>query len=238
MDYSPLTSVAISETSKAFFDKIFKYNVAQSKPTIVLVAGQSGAGKSKVAKLVKEELKNKGGFIHVDADRMRELIPNNRNFPSEQTQNDAGKLVSALRNLATDSHFNIIEEGTFRDSESVRSFINNLKNKGYKVEMVALSVPKEQSLLSIYERYEEQISSNSKNARMVPPSYHEKAFNGFNQTIKELESEFSRVRVINRSGQILFDSDNKNSLSAHEILKPAAFARLCVETSKNGFKTV
>lgn len=151
---------------------------------------------------------------------MREEIPNAGNFPSNVTQEDAGKLVANLRNHVIADKRNFVEEGTFRNSNVVRNAIDSLKSYGYRVEMVAVTASFEQSLLGIYERYERQIDKKSQFPRLVPEDYHQMAFDGFTKTIQENAEVFDCVRVVNRNGQILFDSQKAdNTQTAYEALQ-------------------
>ncbi|ETD72680.1 toxin [Pelistega indica] len=221
MSYIPLSTEKINNIAEEFFlNKINKNHIQrQEKPILTLIAAQPGAGKTKIADHIKQELKQKGGYIHVDADRMREEIPNYAKYPSHVTQADAGKLVNTLRNLAKEARVNIIEEGTFRDSKSLSAFLEKNKQLGYHVEMVALAVPREQSLLGIYSRFEKQKEAGV-NARFVPPDYHDNAFNGFRETVKSLENKFDSFRVFNREGQLLYDAKNKGeNLTASDVLE-------------------
>lgn len=137
MAYVPLSDENIKNITEDYFkprlEKAIQTNLVliglfskEEKPTIIFVAAQPGAGKTKVAKLIKQELKSKGGYIHIDADRLREKIPNHQSYQSSETQADAGRLVKHLRNSSFENNFNIIEEGTFRDAKSLDKFIDNL----------------------------------------------------------------------------------------------------------------
>lgn len=120
-EYQPLTDSEVRDTATAYFTERQSKATNQETPTIVLVGGQPGAGKSAAAAMVKSDLSMRGGYIHVDADRMRERIRvGNSKLTSEQTQADAGRLVTTLRDQAIQGRRNIVEEGTFRSPERRR----------------------------------------------------------------------------------------------------------------------
>ena len=128
----------------------------QSQPVLVLIGAQAGSGKTAVAKAIKKELREKGGYIHVDADRIRAEIPVSQFVvkpKSEETQQDASSMVQMLRAKAVANGRNIIEEGTFRTPEHIEMFINRIKEHGYRVEMVALAVHESESKLGEPVRY-------------------------------------------------------------------------------------
>lgn len=215
-DYIPLSNEEVSKISNNYFLEKSGHSTYQDEPTIFLIGGQSGAGKSNAAKLAKQELAA-GGYIHVDADRMREFIPNSGSFPSAATQADAGRLVMQLRQTAVQNHRNIVEEGTFRDAESVSRFIGYMKESGYRVELVALATSPEESLLGIYERYEQQHQSAHKNPLFVEKTYHDNTVEGFHQTLATQAANFDRVRVLNRAGEVLHDTTQAENLHAKPI---------------------
>ena len=211
-DYKPLNSDEIREISNDYFNARGKVAAHVDNPVIVLIGAQPGAGKSRIADMAKDELKEKGGYIHVDADRMREKIPYSGEKPtSQETQADAGKLAGTLRGVATENRRNIIEEGTFRNSEDVEKFIAGRKSAGYGVELMAVATPREESILGIYQRYEMQHQAGSDNPRFVPIDYHDKALEGFDKTLSVHADKLDRVRVMDRAGNTLFDSNSKEN---------------------------
>ena len=217
-DYKPLSDRQIKEISGDYFKSREKTAVAVDSPTMLLIGAQPGAGKSNVASIAREELKSKGGYIHVDADRMREQIYLGGSKPtSQETQADAGKLANAVRNIATDNKRNILEEGTFRNSEAAAQFIESRREKGYSVELIAVSTPREESILGIYQRHEMQHQAGSNNPRFVPTEYHDEALKGFDRTLATQAANLDRVRVVERSGNVLFDSRAAQSQHANPL---------------------
>ena len=217
--YEPISNDDILTIANKYYDEKQHLTEWKKRPKAIFIAGQSGAGKTKAANLVKVELKNIGGYIPVDADRMREELPTGGiAYPSEQTQDDAAKLVKELRDRIVSEKRNFFEEGTFRNSEAVKQAVNALKIYEYQTEMVAVATNFEQSLLGIYERFERQINSGASNPRLVPADYHQNAFDGFTNMFQENANLFDRVRVVNRSGQELFDSQKHDNKTAYEAL--------------------
>ena len=82
--YQELSKESIQSIANEFFEDRFHLIEAQDKPKAIFIAGQSGAGKTQAANLVKAELKDNGGYVPVDADRMREKLPTGGiAYPSE-----------------------------------------------------------------------------------------------------------------------------------------------------------
>jgi predicted ABC-type ATPase len=123
--YSSLSKEEVSEISGAYFAKRESKSLAVEIPTIIFIGAQPGAGKSAAAEMIRNELRGQGGYIHVDADRMREqiIIIGDYKPSSQETQADAGKLANALRILAVKGRRNIIEEGTLRNPNTMTTII-------------------------------------------------------------------------------------------------------------------
>jgi UDP-N-acetylglucosamine kinase len=220
--YKPLTDAQVKIIALDYFSQRERKTKAQEQPSLCLVGGQPGAGKSKASSLVKTELQQKGGYIHVDADRMRERIPLGTAKPtSEETQPDAGRLVTELRNLAIANKRNILEEGTYRNPEGAASFIASKKAEGYRVEMLAVATPQAQSLLGIYARHEEQYASKAPNPRLVEDQYHDNAYRSFADTLSKAADQLDRTRIVNRAGELLFDSLSPHKTNVVEALVEA-----------------
>ena len=211
-DYKSLELSEVKDISEDYYQSRSRKTEPQDNPTIVLVGAQPGAGKTNIAISMRNELSAQGGFIHVDADRMREKIYlGDSNPTSAQTQADAGKLVASLRSMAIDNKRNILEEGTFRNSESVDKFINDRHKDGYKVELAGVATSRVESVLGIYQRYELQHLPQDANPRFVPIKYHDEAMEGFDKTVATLSEKFDRVRIFQRSGDVLYDSQSNNN---------------------------
>lgn len=220
--YTSINTKEAEDIAAAYLQSRISKTKSQAEPIMVLVGGQAGAGKSAASAIVREEMTTKGGFIHVDADRLREkLNAKGTNPSSEETQADAGRLVQELRKQAIKEKINLIEEGTYRNPEGVAAFIAARKNDGYKVELVAVATPSDESMLGIYQRHEMQHKAGATNPRFVKQDYHDESFNGFKKTLLHNETVLDRVRVINRSGELLYDSktpENNKHKSAVEAM--------------------
>jgi len=205
--YQPPTADEIRETAEAYFRQRAARAQAVDQPTLVFVGGQPGAGKTAAAMLVRNGLRQAGGFIHLDADRMRERIDLRGAHPtSDQTQVTAGALVAMLRALSLEGRRNLVEEGTFRNADGLQSLVQRIQAAGYRVELVAVATPLEESRLGIYQRFEAQHALQVPNPRFVSDRYHDEAAAGFTHTVAKLEGAFDRVRVINRAGQVHYDT--------------------------------
>lgn len=211
MTYTPLKDTEVYEIAREYLDEYQAKTISKERPIAFLVGAQPGAGKSGASRFAQQTLREQGGYIRIDADRMREKLPTgNVVYPSSVTQADAGRLVMALRQETISEKRNFIEEGTFRDADGLKNFLDKLKSKGYQVHFLAVATSSEKSLLGIYDRYENQIKEGATHPRILSDEYHDMAYKGFMKSLKQNEALFDNVKVINREGTLLFDSASKN----------------------------
>jgi len=217
--YIPLSDEEVTELAQdAYRHSVASNNAtSQENPRAVLVAGQPGAGKSSAISLSMKEVEGKGGCVYIDLDRYRQDIRDNQ-FPADTTHNDASRIKELVRQYAIENRMNIIEEGTYKSPKDTQEFVGVLKNNNYKVEFLALAVAKEESTLSVYERYERDFQRQDTNPRFVPESVQTSAYDGLAKTLAQVEVD--RVRVMARGGNVLYDSmEQGNSRLASDALK-------------------
>jgi hypothetical protein len=240
--YKNLTDLGIQSISAKYFEERKGKSKAQEKPAIVFIGAQPGAGKSTAAKMVRRELDKEGGYIHVDADRMRERIPTHDCKPtSQETQLDAGRLANALRILALKNRRNIIEEGTLRIPGIMANVVEMAHNLGYTAKLVAVATHREESLLGIYERFERQHSNPALNPRFVSEDYHEGALIGFTNNLALDAKLFDKVRVVSRDGQTLFDSaaqENRYANAYEALMKGRELTPERIDALAKGWERV
>lgn len=225
--YQPLSDIEVQAIARDYYAAREARTLPQDVPTIVLVGAQPGAGKTAAAAAARHQLADRGGYIHIDADRMRERIPLRGVKPtSEQTQADAGRLVRALRGQAVDGRRNLVEEGTFRDAALAAKAVDALRSNGYRVELLAVATNREESVLGIYQRHELLHAAGAPNPRFVAEAYHDEAMHGFDNTVAQLGHQLDRVTVTTRAGAQLYDSAAASNAHATPLEAIAAGRRL------------
>ncbi len=100
-----------------------------------------------------------------------------------------------------------------------------LSERGYKVELFAVATSREESLLGIYQRHELQHAAGGTNPRFVSERYHDEAMQGFESTLARTAVQFERVRVADRGGEVLHDSDIWQSNKQPNALEALAVSR-------------
>lgn len=200
-------------------------------PTSIFVVAQPGAGKTGLKSYVVNEAqdnRNLSSYIEFNPDDIsiyhkyyQEIL---EEFPDESYQIlqrfVKPALDTYLRQRAVELRNNIVQEGTFGNTDAYIKVVNFQKNGGnaqigklkedgtrekkfvkgnYNIDINILAVDKFESLLSSYER-EQYFRDNGLPPRVVIPEYHDDAYEKILETTRIIERKglFNRIRVFKR----------------------------------------
>lgn len=165
------------------------------RPKAIILAGQPGAGKTKMRKEAVESFDAKEGFVAIDTDELRASHPRYKTFAKEndrtaaaRVQKDASQWSDELIQDTIDARCNLLVDGTLKTPDNARSLCTQLKENGYEVEIRALAVPIEDSEMRIYSRYERQREELG-TGRWVPKGIQHEAYPGMVESLRVVEDE-------------------------------------------------
>jgi chloramphenicol 3-O-phosphotransferase len=207
-EYIPLSDNKLSEIAENIYRRLAFGTVKVDNPTIVLIGGQPGAGKTAAAKAAENQLSTSGGLIHIDADEFHKRIPNNKYYNATQTHDDCKKIAMRVKELAIKNSRNVLEEGLFRKENDLTSRAEEAHKIGYKIEIIGVATSREVSRLCVLER-REAFRDGRGYVRDVSESKQDQSYHGFTQNMISSTANFDRVRIINREGTLLYDSAGK-----------------------------
>lgn len=209
----------------------------QTSPVAILVGGQPGAGKTALARQAMTEMRERGGAVLIDADRMRENLPQYGRLLREQpqhaadlTQADAGRWSVSLTTAAALAHRNLVIDGTMRNPENLRNLARRLGERGYTLEVRGVAMPADVSLTRAQLRTEREIATTGV-GRVVNPDQHDQAYAGMLETVALLEREKAvhRIQIVDRHHQEVY----RNELAHGEWREtPAAAAAISRERDR------
>lgn len=209
----------ISNLKSMLFDT---YKNSDGIPVAIFTGGQPGAGKSSIISKSKIDLNNENkDAVVFDLDSYRGLFSKSleiaQNYPEyfqELTNPYSGKIMETLSNMAIEEGRNFIMEGTM--GKSIYT-IDVLLNSGKKYNIIArlIAVSREESLLSIFERYilmEEKTGFG----RLTPIAEHDERYNNFPNIASTLEGKGIEVEVYERTEdykkpKLTYKTSNKES---------------------------
>ncbi len=184
--------------------------VPEKQPRAYLLGGQSGAGKTRLQKLLIEKYGE--NFIVINGDEYRNAHPRFKiiheaygiDAPAH-TAKWAGAMVEALVDSLSNERYSLIIEGTLRTSSVPLKTAALLNERGYRVSLALMAVKSEISLISCQIRYE-QMRIAGTTPRAVDLAHHSKIVEEIASNLAELEtgSAFRDVSLYNRAGECLF----------------------------------
>lgn len=204
------------------------------KPIAIYVAGQTGAGKSNLIKLVNHRfIENGNNAVLCDFDIIKLMHPKYSyicNIPEivhDVLMPDTGRVVEDLKKYCCKERFNIINHGTMKNVSCTIETLEFFKQNGYLIELDLLSVPRLESYGSILLRYAEAIQAGDL-PRIVPWEVHKESYNGLLVTLDELTKRklYDSVNVYRRGTYNekfvpfkIYSSNEKQFNSAHEAVE-------------------
>lgn len=222
------------ESARRFHEQIvpqrLAHGVPQDRPRLVVVAGQSGAGKTAVEQRVHTDLG--GGTVIIDADDMRTHHPDyvalamrNDRLASAACHPDASRWVHMAMEYCVANRYNVVLSTTLRTAGGTKQIIDRFKGARYPVEVAALAVHEATSRLSVLRRYQrgrEDVGFG----RYVPSAFQSDAYAGLPSSLDHIDTGrlADAVHVYRRDGRQLYS--NELGKNGEWVRPPAARAAL------------
>lgn len=176
-----LTAEEFEENVEEIFTELALCAEKTSSPTLVLVGGQAGSGKSVL--VARENSDLEGQAIIIDQDELRTKYPSEKYKLIHDNCSEReeflllkpymSKLVPALIERAQNGEYNIILESALRSVKSFSETIGDIKKRGYNTKLSILSVPEIEGNISMLTRYcyfLERFGECRRNTRIDPES--------------------------------------------------------------------
>lgn len=204
-------------------------------PSIVILGGQPGCGKSGMIELSEEEYPNRNVVI-INGDDYRSAHPKSDEILrlheidyAKLTDSDGREWTKNLFSHAIETRRNIIFESTMRNDEPICSTIKYLIDREYQVKIRVMAVSEKESLLGIYQRFEAQKEFKGF-GRMTPIESHNAAYTGILQTISRIESEklFHSLQVYNRNHDLIYS----NQIREHQYTRSPQVVQAMIQERK------
>jgi UDP-N-acetylglucosamine kinase len=193
-----------------------------SRPTVLLIGGQPGAGKTMGLQRARG-LHPSTDFVPIIGDDLRAYHPaylrlltdaDPTLMPAATAQASAAWVRRSIGH-AQEHGYSVIVEGTFRDPATTLSTARGFAQAGHHVHLVALAVPATVSKLSCLERYyrdvdpEQNPDPATRVARWTPMAAHDAGYAGVPATLAAAAAataDVHRLTVVDRAGTLLHDS--------------------------------
>ncbi|MCZ8017224.1 MAG: zeta toxin family protein [Limnobacter sp.] len=204
--------VALTETEHQKYRQIHKQyyvdtTMAADRPLVIILAGQPGSGKSALKTDAGRSFLKDARPVVVDVDILRESHPSyvalkkqNDRTAAGKVQEDAGRWADELVSDARVARRNVVIDGTLKSPDKAEALCRTFKQAGYRVEVRAMAVRHEDSVLGVYRRFEAQ-KAIGKNGRWVDLEVHDSAYEGLPASIDCLNrSDYvDKIEIYGRS---------------------------------------
>jgi hypothetical protein len=206
------------------------------RPTLIVLGGQPGSGKTALLTASLMELEQSGPPIRVVGDDLRSYHPG---FVAHQnadpmtaqhfTQADAAIWSEKLFTAATERGVHVMFETTMLTPENVEKVMTAGRSADYRIEARVLAVSPRVSWQGCHYRFEELHHAGA--AALIPPrAIHDAAVTGLADGLESIERRklADRLLIQRPDGEAVYD----NALSNGQWLAPTA-ARQVLEETRN-----
>lgn len=178
-----------------YYEEVKKNLIKNNKPSkdrkMIIIGGQSGAGKTKLWPIANKDLGDNG--VIVDFDELRSYHPNFKQVSKmylEKTHTilhpDVEKVKNRILDYLRENNYNVIYEGSLRNTQGFIDFSKDFQKAGYEIDLYIMSVPELESFSSTYKRYVDDLLADN-NPRWVEKIAHDESYKGTIRTVKEFE---------------------------------------------------
>jgi len=189
-------------------------------PKAVIIGGQTGAGKTGMIGYSKSQFED-GNVVVINSDDLKPFHPQSSEiaklYPelyTKITDQESNTWTSDLFEVTMQEGYNLIFEGTMKNTRILGS-IQKLKDLGYEVTVRGLAVSDLESMLSILERYDAQVTVKGW-GRLVVPDHHYETYNGMPETIGAIEAAnvVDHIEILKRGPrptepEVIYSEQNK-----------------------------
>jgi predicted ABC-type ATPase len=201
----------------------------QQHPTVVVLLGQQGAGKSRVSAMAAAVLNQRGGFADLDSDLYKpyhpaydELMTLDDTLMAAYTGPDGWAWMQLAKEYVREHRINAIVQETAQNPQTAARSIQQYRDAGFRVEVMALGVSEPMSNLGILSRYNEQLKDRG-HGRLTVQANADASYRG----IPELADLIDTGRLAEQVGVYRRGEGTaryRNSLNEHgEWIEPPAF---------------
>ncbi|NYE18047.1 zeta toxin family protein [Microbacterium immunditiarum] len=182
-------------------------------PTLLLLGGQSGAGKSRATSRLLSE--HSSDMVPLSGDDLRPFHPQflelarSRSVEAPQilAESTAGWLRDCLVHARTTGR-SLLLEGTFHTPDVALGTAELFEQHGFTTRVVVVATPRAESLLAAASRYLLDAQAG-RASRFTSLAIHDSGWYGTRELVAELEESPSvgRLTVIARDGSAAFDAE-------------------------------
>lgn len=193
---------------------------SDASPSLVLLAGQSGAGRSRAtSKLIAEEGTDlavvSGDDLRAFHPRFAEIVVSRESEGREGLARATAGWVRDCIRYARENRHSLVLEGAFLDPKLAIGTAERFAGEGFQTRVVVVASRRAESLLSVASLYLRDVHASAP-ARFVSRDAHNRAFEATFALVAAVEDADSvdRLTILKRNGQTAFDAHRIDGSSA------------------------
>lgn len=195
----------------------------QTQPVVVIVGGQTGAGKTAVTATVREALARTGGFININMDFYNPMHPQFHRWQhddpataSAKVRPDGERWWNKAQEYAITHRCNVVLESAMRSESEFEDIARRFQDSGFRVEVALVAVPEALSRLGILHRYWSEIQQTG-HGRFIDPSIHDECYQGVlrGATAVDTEGLAHTAFAFRRNGEVVYANTRDTSGAWH-----------------------
>ncbi|MBV6700232.1 zeta toxin family protein [Kitasatospora aureofaciens] len=166
----------------------------QETPTVVVLIGQPGAGKSRVTEMVAAKLNQHGGFADIDSDLYKpyhpayaELMARDDTLMAAYTRADGRAWMAQAEQYVRDHGLHAIIQETSQNAPAVEEKMRAYRDAGARLEGLFMGVPKALSDQGIVNRYFEQLADRGQ-GRLTVQANADESFQGILELAERVDA--------------------------------------------------
>lgn len=217
-------------------DEIFRRDILPSlfpdtreseAPTFLLVAGQPGAGRSRVAATLTRQ---HGDLAVINGEELRAFHPE---FRAGRGGSDAGAAVSqavagwvsASIRHAREHRRSVAVEGTFTNETAAAGTAQRFADAGFATRLVVVGSRRAESLLSVTSRYLRDVQAGLP-ASFITRQVHDDGIGATRRLTASVENSgwADRITIVGRHGRVRFDADRSDGAALFDGASAALLA--------------
>ena len=217
--------------------------VPQDPATAVFLLGQPGAGKTRVAQLIAEQLDARGGFVDVDSDLYKPYHPQYARLMAEDDRlmtlytgpdgrawmRQAQQFVRGQDPLAAGQTLNALVQEIAMDPQFLAETMQSYRDVGTRIDVFVLAVSQALSEQGILHRYHEQVRDRG-HGRLTVPEKAQASYTGIADSCDVIARDgLADFAAVYRRGE----STPRFAADAAELARHPHALREAVERERN-----
>lgn len=212
-DQTPELPLPSDQLAELFRSRVAVHELrgqSSANPTVIMTAGQTGAGKSAIVTALTSDLGLSETAVTVNTDRVRAhhpalpwLFKHDKRNAYLRTDPDARAWVGMALTHAIDHRFDVVFDGTLSRPAAAEKIAGQFRDAKYQSSIVFMAVPAAYSWLGVLQRCQAHLEQTG---QVWYSTNHDETYEGLLDTAELVDQKVlvDQVLVYRRGGELLY----------------------------------